>query len=744
MNFNNPFSILNSSNINNLNLKHSKDDMNKSIIRYVKDLIHNKKEYNDLDYFCNTRLNDYQLSNSIHKDNLSTNYYLHLHGSTKDKKGFLRIPNNVYIISLENYGKTWNSQIIHYLIERMKLQNDFSESFIKSIIIETSLLELFELQKVVNNNQISIEEILNNNQLYIQKYFKVYKANDRLNDFELSSEEKHNFYSGLFKLPAKSYIVYKKNVKENGENNEFTLIKSKKSKNKSQSLSKKININSSASINSNWKVMSHRKIKDALLNPKNKLNQDLIHQLIYPSDINIRIEKNDYYTIHLKYLTTLKTNLKFIGRFEKMHTLQTNLSVNVKTLSNSKKTKIVSFKNILQKLVFKEKPTNEKPLILFCNFCTINNEQKYYPQNDIVKNDIFPSPPLLLEQTLNRKANNKIFLDYEKYVLNEHKLSKNQYLEEIQRMIFDLHLADAVLNIYINKINSKLFNIKIKTNLNLMYYIKKNIYKYIELIKKDSENIEEIKAHENVINDFYNSEKIEYFDNIILKYKDYLYQTFLENDINKINMLCLDILHETQRLFKNMKKNQIYYNSKKRIFKEINYFYNTFYPPIHFFTANCTYSYSFIQYLLFIVYAHIRKVIKSLVYHSFENISYINNSNNLNMKIKDDYISRIINIHYKYRNKKNPFISYYDSILYHVIYDLHKIYTNNHTEFSLHKKQFKSLLGDLGDYYDLYLKNNYIYENSRDLSNNFINPENVFQNRNYNENEKHILENRRK
>jgi hypothetical protein len=739
MNYNNPFSILNSSNIDNLELQHNIKDI---ITNYAKDLINKKKSYSDFEYFCNTRLKDYDLPNNINHHNLSNNYYLHLHGSTKEKKGGFKIPNNVYIILLENYGKTWNSKIINYLLERMKLQNNFDENMIKSIIIETSLLELFRLQEEVknkNNNQLSIEEILNNEELYIQKYFKIYKANDKINDFELTSEEKNHFYSGLFKLPAKSYIAYQ-GKNQNHNNNGFTLVKSKKRVYKR-------NINSSGSINENWKVISHTKIKNALLHPDNEINKNIIHQLLYPSITNIRVEENDYYTLHVNYLRTLKENPKFRLRLEKMHTLQRDLRVNVKSLSNVKKTKVLYFKNMLQKIITKAKPTNEKPFILFCNFCTVHKNKKYYPQNEIIKNE---NENQNQNENQNRnenenqnrnKTNTFIYLDYETY---GKKLTKNKYLEEIQRIIFDLYLANAVQNIYINKINKKVYGLSFTKYVGLINSVINDINKYIELIENNSENMEEIKKYEKNINDFYNSEDINHFHNIIYRYKNDLYQLFLENNMYKINILCEEILFETQRLFNDFKKRKIFYNSKKRVFKEINYFYNTFYPSIHFFTGNCTYAYTFIQYLLFIVYAHTRKVIKSLVYHTFENVTHINNSNYLNMEIKDDFISRIINIHYKRRNKKFGIILYYDSILYNVIYDLHKIYTNNNLEFGVHKRQFKSLLVDLGDYYHLYLKNDAIYENIGNLLNNYITPEHIFENRNYTENELRILENRNK
>ncbi len=745
MNFNNPFSILNSSNINNLNLK---NDIHTTLLKYIKDLQKNNKKYNDFDYFVNTRLKDYDLPNHINQRNLSSNYFLHLHGSTNDKKGFIKIPKNVYIIRLENNGNTWGSLIINYLIERMKLQNDFSESFIKSIMIETSLLELFKLEEIVKNH--NKEEILNNPELYIQKYFKVYKHNDKMHDFNLQSEEKHNFYSGLFKLPAKSYIAYQEeNVEENPENNGFILVKSK-SKSK-KSIKKEININSNSSMNANTQVIankqviSHRKIKDALLHPTNKINQDIIHKLLYPSITNIRIENNDYYTIHSNYLMALKANTKFGTRLNKMGSFKRNLSINVRNMRNENKTKVLSFKNILQKIILKVKPTNEKPLILFCNFCTSKEGEVYYPQNNIIKNENIPLPPSLNEEYENSVRSNLIYLDFEKYVLNEQKLTKNQYLEEIQRMVFDLHLADAIQNVYINKIDTKIFrSVSLSHKTQLLSNNIENINMYINLIKESQINMEQIKNYEEMINYFYKSKNIIILHGKMNYYKRNLYELFLENNINKIERLCVDILHETQRLFNNMKKSKIYYNSKKHIFKEINYFYNTFYPSKHFFSGNCTYAYTFIQYLLFIVYAHTRKVIKSLIYHSFENVSNINNSNNLNIKIKDDYISRIIDIHYKRRNKKIGIISYYDSILYNVIRDLHKIYTNNNVEFGVYKRQFKSLLADLGDYYDLYLKNNNIYENIGNLSLNFVNPEHIFENRNYNEYELNILENRRK
>ncbi len=138
--FNNPFNALNLSNINNIDLHHI---INENIIKYSKDLIKENKSYDDFQYFCNNRLNDYELSTNINKRNVSTNFLIDLHGSAKNKKSKIIIPKNVYIIALEHNGTNWSSQTINYLFERMKLQNIYDESFIKSIITELSLLELF-------------------------------------------------------------------------------------------------------------------------------------------------------------------------------------------------------------------------------------------------------------------------------------------------------------------------------------------------------------------------------------------------------------------------------------------------------------------------------------------------------------------------------------------------------------------------------------------------------------------------
>ncbi len=718
--FYNPFELLNSTNINNLNLQH---DINRKIIQYANDLIDKRESLDNFDYFVKTRLNNYDLPTNINKRNVSTNFLLNLHGSAINKRNFIKVPKNVYLISLEHNGTIWHTKNIDYLLERIKLQNNINETFIKSIIVEQSLFELFKIKEELKE-EFSIDEILNNRDLYIQKYYKVYGHNDKINDFDLNSDEKDQFYTGLFKLPVKSYIVY--NQEEEVEEG-WSLVQTKKVKNKSN-LER---VNHSANINSKWKVISHTKIKNALYHPENEISQNIIYQLIYPNEKNIRIEQNDYYTLHLNYLERLKSNLKLEKRLESMYTLKRNLNVNVQTLKNVKKHKILSFKNILQKLIDKVKPTTSKPLILFCNFCTLN-KNPYYPQDNIIKNENKNEYNHEYKSENKHESllnNNLIYLDYEKYVLNEKVLSKVNYIENVKKMIFDLYLCNAIYDLYIKKINKKVFNIKYNHNSSILNLIKDDINNYIKIIEETNVNKNEIKKYENRINDFYHSDYIIKLNKDIEDYKNILYENYLKNDVNIMNELCKDILYETYRLFKLLKKEKIYYNSSKRYFKEIRFFYNTFYPLSYFFTGNCTYAHTFIQYLLFIVYSHTRKVIKSFVYTTFKNLSNINNSNRVN--IKDDYISKIIDIHYKNRTKKIPIISFYDTIIYNIIYDLHKVYTNNNITFGVYKRQYKSLLIDLHEYYDLYLENKDIYEDIGNLHNVFIEPKNIFENKNY-------------
>ncbi len=724
MNFNNPFNILNSSNINDLNFHESIDE---KIVEYVTDLRNNEELYHDFNYFIKTRLNDYELSNKMNKSNLSTNYLLTLHGKAKDKKARIRIPKNVYLISLEENGTLWNSTIIGYLRERIKLQNIINESFIKSITIELSLLELFRIKRYLlenNNIDLSIEEIMNNKSYYIQKYFKVYKPNDRIDDFILSSDEKKAFYSGLFKLPTKSYIIY--NNEDNNENNNengWTFVKSKK----------KSNVNSN--VNSKWKIISYHKIKEALFKPKN--NENIIKKLLYPNDSNIRVEENDYYTIHLKYLEELKSNEKMRKKLKSMYTLKKNLKINVKNMGNNKRTKLISFKDLLEKIIYKTKPTQNKPCILFCNFCT-NKKYPYYPQDSIIKNEDIP--PLNENENENKKEKenenenkqeNKqdssipiLYLDYEKYVLNG-RISKYNYIKNVNKVLFDLYLCLNIYEKYISKICKKYIRYHYNSTENVLIKdMIKNIKLYVKEITKRNGNKITIKKYENIINDFYKNKNnfhsfINNYNDLINICKTKLHDLFLENDLNTMNELCNDILHETQRIFYQFKKNNIYYNSNKRYFTELSFFYNTFYPFSFIFTGNCTYSYSFIQYLLFIVYSHFRKITKSILY--YQN-NY--NLNENNKSIKNDYIDEIIESYYQNQNEYETIskvINHYDSIIRNVIRDLHKVYTNNNSSFGQSRKQHKFLLADLDNYYDLYLHDENLYnEFQNNVNTNFL------------------------
>ncbi len=725
MNFNNPFELLNSSNINNLNFH---ENIDKTIITYIDDLISKQKNFNDLDYFCNNRLKDYELPTHINKKNVSTNFFLDLHGSAKGKRGVIKIPENVYVIALEHNGITWSNDNISYLLERMKIQNIFNESFLKAIVTEISLLELFQLKTGLNHK--SINDILNDRSLYIQKYYKVYNPNNNIDNFILQSDEKNAFYTGLYKLPTKSYIAYQKNEENKEEINEsWTLVKSKS---KFKSNSRLFNV--SKSINETWKVISHTKIKNALFNPESEYNQDIIKKLIYPNNNNLRIEQNDYYTLHLNYLKRFKSNPKFRARLESMYTLKEDLNINVTNGTNKNKSKVLSFKNLLKKVIDKVKPTSNKPLILFCNFCT-SNDKIYYPQYSFIKKENSPEFLTIISENKNENnednENNKLkYLNYEKYVLKNRELTLDDYNENIQRMIFDIIMCENIYNVYFNKINSKILRIKKRYNENIYEKIKDDVILYLELINEENKNMKEIKECEKRINDFYKSTNITNFYKKMEIYKSNLYKIFEENNQHLINILCSDILHETKRLFTLFNKTNIYYNSKKIYFKQIRYFYNTFYPSSYFFTGNCTNSHSFLQYVLFIVYAHTRKTIKSLVYNTFENTTF-NNSNHSNIKLKDDYISRIIDIHYKHKNKKISIIFGYDRIMYNVIYDLHKIYTNNNIHFGVHKRQHKALMSDLNEYYNLYLKDKNIYKYIGNVKNDYLNIQNMFENKNY-------------
>ncbi len=383
---NNPFNLLSIPNINNLNLYHN---INDEILEYSNDLINKRASYNSFGFFFYNRLNKYNLPTNINNSIKSKNYVLRLHGAVTNKNDKIKIPPNVYIISLENYGKTWSSTTINYLFERMELQNNINESFIRSIIIEMSLLELFKLFDLQKSNRKSIRSILLNKDYYIQKYFKVYQPNDLISNFILQTEEHNYFYTGLSKLPTKSYIAY--NVVNNGSNHQVNNNPNPwiqvKSKSKSKQQVKNV-VNHNVNINNHWKVISHNAIKNALLNPYEKNNIQIIHKLLVPSNDYIRIEQNDYYTLHFNYLNRLKSEPKFEKRLRKMYTFVHNLNINVKTSINRTKTKQIYFKDIIMKLYKKENPTSNNPLVIFCKFCTSYKNNTYYPQDDLIQTNV--------------------------------------------------------------------------------------------------------------------------------------------------------------------------------------------------------------------------------------------------------------------------------------------------------------------------------------------------------------------
>jgi hypothetical protein len=213
---------------------------------------------------------------------------------------------------------------------------------------------------------------------YESKVYKIHKPGEIFMNYSLSSDEKKEFMTGLWKLPIKE------------------------------------------SIYENDKILYHsNQLKDIILNPYgnggNMINVSIekptnenikrIEDIIRPINYENRyyIEENDYYTFHTNYLERMRE--KFGNKVKKMSSIE-NLC-EIKTSKNRRKYKKIKLKYLIDSLKEKETPTEENPLVFIVNFCTEGINESNYKQNKYygINNNNTSSGPEYSDSSVNENQN---------------------------------------------------------------------------------------------------------------------------------------------------------------------------------------------------------------------------------------------------------------------------------------------------------------------------------------------------
>ena len=281
------------------------------------------------------------------------NYVLSCHGDEEKLKTYrnFMIPENVYIISLEKKGSLPIDYTFEYIMKRMMIGNQINEMYFRALDMSISKIELDMVLRKVNQNDIQNH--------YEPKYYKIYKPGERFTNYSLSSEEKKEFMTGLWKLPIKESIYENDEILYDSDTLKELIM------NPYENRSNMINV--------------------SIQNPTNEMVRK-IEDIIRPHDYEHRyyIEENDYYTFHTNYLQRLKE--KFGNKTKKMNSIEDLCEI--KTSKNKRKQKKIKLKYLIENLSFKERPNQENPLVFIVNFCTegiINSnyqQNKYYRLNN--------------------------------------------------------------------------------------------------------------------------------------------------------------------------------------------------------------------------------------------------------------------------------------------------------------------------------------------------------------------------
>ncbi len=350
---NNPFSVLNNTSSCNTQITNEYRLNNESHYQFVFDEAlksyssYKKKKLTRNQIFSNF-LEDVDLPKTICQKN-NNHYIFDSHGGISglsiDKKHKLIIPDNVYLISFDNHALFADYSEVLYLILRMGLQNRFQNSFLEEI---TKTILKNDIYRLLFNHSIKKDAI---HKYFKIKNFKLFQPGEEFSNFNLTSDENNMFMTGLSKLPLKPMIASK-----NPESNDWNIS------------------------------TDYKTYKQSIIYP-DSLDLESFHSLINPSfDNHILIQQNEYYTFHHNYLQRIKQIPNIQQFMNNMHSFQ-ELGVNVKTSTNSKRVKKITLSDVIQKLVQKDNPTPDNPIIIFCSFCT-SSEDIFYPQNKLFNQNI--------------------------------------------------------------------------------------------------------------------------------------------------------------------------------------------------------------------------------------------------------------------------------------------------------------------------------------------------------------------
>ena len=505
-----------------------------------------------LNYFMQ---NTYHKLPTEYKEDNSLKYMLRFHGGENNiKTDNFQIPENFYIISLEKAGLTYSSEIINYLYLRMAMLNNLSPIFFENITKELLAIEKKKIKKI--NNTYNLNQIE-------EKKFKIYYPMQEFHNYTITTEEHNKFYTGLFKLPIMPYLINKE--------------------------SKEIILNYEDTYNLLINNENYDENLKCIINPMHK-NCD-----------NIMVHKNDYYTLHCKYLNGIKehfsNNVDIISDINKYMKCLSNGYLNAEKKNNNNRSyiKLHDVISFLDRKRNKQNPT--KPIVLILRACTMKEDYEYL-QNSILKNS---------DNNNNNNNNN--------YKVNNYKYNhdRNERIQSIDNFI-------EYINRNINLENENIINI-------INDQAKELILRVIRNVNYKNNN------NYNYIFNFYNKIIIDNFNEmgespyeIIFKY-NYYNETPIKNIINilvqnifKYYLLLLLIIGN------HIKKIQHYRNHYIDNFDNFNFFSDIFSK---------------------VIYEEEKFNISSL-FEQNNNVNNLNNSKTSNTKN--------INIKYNYNNNNEAYI----------------------------------------------------------------------------------------
>ena len=437
LNYNNLYNNENHNNENHNNLYNNENNYINNIridqlTKENKNIIRSMKFSDRYKYFCEDVIP--LLPTKSIKDN-SAKYLLRFHGGSNNTSDTFKIPKNFYIISLEKGGLFYSTKIIDYLILRMGMLNNISKEFFKNITEEIFYTETHKLNNEYHNY---IEE----------KHFKIYHPETDFYNYKLETEENNNFLSGLFKLPIKPFFV----------NNNDNIIE----------------INNEKNISN----------LDCIINPF-KYNCIKNGKLLH---------KNDYYTLHCKYLNDIKKYFKSkeVDYGKDIKKYMKCLSNHVKTIkenNTSGKQSIINLSDIVTFLDNKNKKINSKnPVILILFACTLKEEYEYL-QNRYLKYNFNRKTRFNYMNYLN---NNNRFIPY--YEMIDYFNTNNPYPNNSYSNNSYNNNYNGLKELYFYKINEFLEYIKNELNLDINNIDKINSFT-LSLLEKN------IKKKYNNLND---------------------------------------------------------------------------------------------------------------------------------------------------------------------------------------------------------------------------------------------------